>query len=99
MELRKVLIPAAGRGTRFLPATKATPKEMMPIIDRPLLQYAVEEAVAAGMDHLILVTADGKESMERHFETAADLENALAATGKHDHVEEERRKGKVVSVS
>jgi UTP--glucose-1-phosphate uridylyltransferase len=99
MNLRKVLIPAAGRGTRFLPATKATPKEMMPIIDRPLLQYSVEEAVAAGMDHLVLVTAAGKESMERHFEAAADLENALEAAGKLDYLAEVRKLSELVSVS
>ncbi len=99
MELRKVLIPAAGRGTRFLPATKATPKEMMPIIDRPLLQYAVEEAVAAGMNELVLVTADGKESMERHFEPAVDLEQALESSGKLDYLEEVRRLSQLVSVS
>jgi len=99
MELRKVLIPAAGRGTRFLPATKSTPKEMMPIIDRPLLQYSVEEAVAAGIDHLVLVTAEGKESMERHFEPATDLENALESAGKLDYLDEVRRLNDLVSIS
>jgi UTP--glucose-1-phosphate uridylyltransferase len=99
MQLRKVLIPAAGRGTRFLPATKATPKEMIPIIDRPLLQYAVEEAVAAGIDHLVLVTAEGKESMQRHFEPVGDLEDALESSGKDDYLAEVRRLNKLVSVS
>jgi UTP--glucose-1-phosphate uridylyltransferase len=99
MKLRKVLIPAAGRGTRFLPATKATPKEMIPIIDRPLLQYAVEEAVAASIDHLVLVTAEGKESMQRHFEPAEDLEGALGSAGKDDYLAEVRRLNELVSVS
>jgi UTP--glucose-1-phosphate uridylyltransferase len=72
---------------------------MMPIIDRPLLQYSVEEAAAAGIDHLVLVTADGKESMERHFEPAADLENALEAAGKTAYLEEVRRLSELVSVS
>ena len=72
----------AGRGSRFLPATKATPKEMFPIVDKPLIQYAVEEAVAAGAERLIFVTSAGKKGIEDHFDVDAELERALAESGK-----------------
>jgi UTP--glucose-1-phosphate uridylyltransferase len=80
--IRKVVIPAAGFGTRFLPATKATPKEMLPLVDKPLIQYAVEEAVAAGCTDVIIVTGRGKTSMEDHFDRAPELEEALRSRGK-----------------
>lgn len=84
MQLRKVLIPAAGRGTRFLPATKAVPKEMLPVLDRPLVQYAIEEGVEAGLDRVVLITAESKEAIEQHFLPDPELERALEADGKSD---------------
>ncbi len=80
--LRKIVFPAAGLGTRFLPATKATPKEMMPIVDKPLIQYGVEEALAAGMDEVIMVTGRGKRAIEDHFDISAELEANLHEAGK-----------------
>lgn len=77
MKVNKAVFPVAGLGTRFLPATKATPKEMMPIVDKPLIQYAVEEAVAAGVRELIFVTGRGKRAIEDHFDRAVELEIAL----------------------
>ena len=75
--IRKAVFPVAGMGTRFLPATKASPKEMLPVVDKPLIQYAAEEAVAAGIDTLIFITGRHKRSIEDHFDTDAELENAL----------------------
>jgi UTP--glucose-1-phosphate uridylyltransferase len=83
-KIRKAVIPAAGYGTRFLPATKATPKEMLPLVDKPLIQYAVEEAVAAGCTDVIIVTGRGKTTMEDHFDRAPELEAALRAKGRMD---------------
>jgi UTP--glucose-1-phosphate uridylyltransferase len=83
-EIRKAVFPVAGMGTRFLPATKAQPKEMLPVVDKPLIQYAVEEAYAAGIRHMIFVTGRNKRAIEDHFDTAYELENELEATGKHD---------------
>ena len=77
----KAVIPAAGLGTRFLPATKATPKEMLPVVDKPAIQYVVEEAVAAGLDDILLVTGRNKRSLEDHFDRALELEAALEAKG------------------
>jgi len=82
--IRKAVIPAAGYGTRFLPATKATPKEMLPLVDKPLIQYAVEEAVAAGCTDVIIVTGRGKTTMEDHFDRSPELEDALRAKGRAD---------------
>ena len=82
MKIRKAVIPAAGFGTRFLPATKATPKEMLPLVDKPLIQYGVEEAVAAGCTEIIIVTGRGKVSLEDHFDTSHELETALESRGK-----------------
>src|SRR3990167_3892385 len=75
--VRKCVFPVAGLGTRFLPATKASPKEMLPIVDKPLIQYAVEEAVAAGITDLIFITGRNKRSISDHFDTAYELENEL----------------------
>ena len=86
-KIRKAVIPAAGFGTRFLPATKATPKEMLPLVDKPLIQYAVEEAVAAGCTDIIIVTGRGKTTMEDHFDRAPELEAALCARGKTELLE------------
>ena len=81
-KIRKAVIPAAGFGTRFLPATKATPKEMLSLVDKPLIQYGVEEAVAAGCTDIIIVTGRGKTTMEDHFDRSPELEAALRARGK-----------------
>ena len=80
--IRKAVFPVAGLGTRFLPATKAQPKEMLPIVDKPLIQYAVEEAYAAGIRHMIFVTGRNKRAIEDHFDTAYELENQLEASNK-----------------
>ena len=84
MRARKAVIPAAGLGTRFLPATKAQPKEMLPVVDKPAIQYVVEEAVTAGLDDILLVTGGGKRALEDHFDQAPELERQLAAAGKED---------------
>jgi UTP--glucose-1-phosphate uridylyltransferase len=78
------VFPVAGLGTRFLPATKASPKEMLPVVDKPLIQYAVEEAYAAGVRHMVFVTGRSKRAIEDHFDTAYELENVLEAAGKTD---------------
>jgi UTP--glucose-1-phosphate uridylyltransferase len=85
--IRKAVIPAAGMGTRFLPATKVMPKEMLPLVDKPLLQYSVEEAVAAGCDEVILITGRGKVAMEDHFDRAPELEASLERRGKLELLE------------
>ncbi len=83
-QIRKAVFPVAGLGTRFLPATKAQPKEMLPIVDKPLIQYAVEEAYSAGIRHMIFVTGRNKRAIEDHFDTAYELETELEAGQKHD---------------
>lgn len=83
-KIRKAVFPVAGMGTRFLPATKASPKEMMPVVDKPLIQYAVEEAIAAGITDLIFVTGRSKRAIEDHFDKAYELENELVLKGKLD---------------
>jgi UTP--glucose-1-phosphate uridylyltransferase len=80
----KAIFPVAGLGTRFLPATKAAPKEMLPVVDKPLIQYAVEEAYAAGIRHMIFVTGRNKRAIEDHFDTAYELENELETHNKHE---------------
>ncbi len=84
MKIRSAVFPVAGRGTRFLPATKASPKEMLPIVDKPLIQYAVEEAIAAGATKLIFVTGASKRAIEDHFDTDSELERALENSGKDE---------------
>src|SRR5215212_9875712 len=91
MRVRKAVIPAAGLGTRFLPASKVVPKEMLPIVDRPVIQYVVEEAVAAGIEQVVIVTSAGKRSLEDHFDTHYELEARLAAAGKEEQLAELRR--------
>jgi UTP--glucose-1-phosphate uridylyltransferase len=81
MTIRKAVIPAAGLGTRFVPATKATPKEMLPVVDRPAIEYIVSEAVSSGLDDVLIITARGKSSLEDHFDRAPELEAALEAKG------------------
>ncbi len=85
-KVKKAVIPVAGFGTRFLPATKATPKEMMPIVDKPIIQYIVEEAVASGIDTIIFVTGRHKRAIEDHFDYAPELEYALTKSGKEEYV-------------
>jgi UTP--glucose-1-phosphate uridylyltransferase len=82
--VRKAVFPAAGLGTRFLPATKAQPKEMLPLVDKPIIQYGVEEAVAAGCDQIIIITGRGKSAIEDHFDHSYELEKMLEEKGKHD---------------
>src|SRR3954467_8189843 len=89
--VRKAVFPAAGLGTRFLPATKAQPKEMLPLVDKPIIQYGVEEAVASGVDNIILVTSRGKNSIEDHFDVAVELETFLDARGKTELLAEIRQ--------
>ena len=86
--VRKCLFPAAGYGTRFLPATKAVPKEMLPILTKPLLQYGVEEALAAGLNNMAIVTGRGKRSIEDHFDNAFELESQIANTPKEHYLKE-----------
>ena len=85
-QIKKAVIPVAGFGTRFLPATKATPKEMMPIVDKPIIQYIVEEAVASGIETIIFVTGRHKRAIEDHFDYAPELEHALEKSGKEEFV-------------
>lgn len=82
MKIKKAVIPAAGLGTRFLPATKAQPKEMLPIVDKPAIQYIVEEAVASGIEEIVIISGRGKHTIEDHFDKAYELEDALAKKGK-----------------
>ena len=82
MKVHKAVIPAAGLGTRFLPATKSVPKEMLPVVDKPAIQYVVEEAVSAGIDDILVITGRGKESLEDHFDISVELEHELEARGK-----------------
>ena len=81
MRVRKAVFPAAGWGTRFLPATKAQPKEMLPLVDKPIIQYAVEEAVAAGIEQVIIVTSSQKRAIEDHFDLSYELEHLLEEKG------------------
>ncbi|SES37408.1 UTP--glucose-1-phosphate uridylyltransferase GalU [Psychrobacillus sp. OK032] len=90
MKIKKAIIPAAGFGTRFLPATKAQPKEMLPIVDKPTIQYIVEEAIASGIEEIIIVTGKGKRSIEDHFDFAPELEQNLLKTGKLDLLDKVR---------
>lgn len=90
-KVRKAIIPAAGLGTRFLPATKAMPKEMLPIIDKPTIQYIVEEAIESGIEDIIIVTGKGKRAIEDHFDHAFELESILTEKGKLKILEEVRR--------
>jgi UTP--glucose-1-phosphate uridylyltransferase len=89
--IRKAVFPAAGLGTRFLPATKAQPKEMLPLVDKPIIQYGVEEAVASGIDNIILVTGRGKNAIEDHFDVSVELESFLEARGKTEQLDEIRK--------
>src|SRR5437868_2931573 len=101
MKIRKAVIPVAGLGTRFLPATKSIPKEMLPIVDKPTLLYIIEEIVAAGITEVVLITGRGKSAIEDFFDTSYELEDTLAKTGKTDLLKsfhETARKITVVSI-
>ena len=97
--VRKAVFPAAGLGTRFLPATKAQPKEMLPLVDKPIIQYGVEEAVASGIDNIILVTGRGKNAIEDHFDRSVELESFLEARGKQDQLDDVRKISSMINVS
>jgi UTP--glucose-1-phosphate uridylyltransferase len=98
MKIRKAIIPAAGLGTRFLPATKAMPKEMLPIVDKPTIQYIVEEAVASGIEDIIIVTGKGKRAIEDHFDTSFELEYNLNEKGKYRLLEEVRKSSEMADI-
>jgi len=97
--IRKAVFPAAGLGTRFLPATKAQPKEMLPLVDKPIIQYGVEEAVASGIDNIILVTGRGKNAIEDHFDVSVELESFLEARGKQEQLDEIRKISNLINFS
>ena len=97
--VRKAVFPAAGLGTRFLPATKAQPKEMLPLVDKPTIQYGVEEAVASGVPNIVLVTGRGKNAIEDHFDVSKELESFLESRGKRELAEEIRQISNAINVS
>ena len=99
MTIRKAVFPAAGLGTRFLPVTKAQPKEMLPLVDKPIIQYGVEEAVASGVDNIILVTGRGKNAIEDHFDVSVELETFLESRGKLDLLAEIRKISNLINFS
>ena len=97
--IRKAVFPAAGLGTRFLPATKAQPKEMLVLVDKPVIQYGVEEAVQSGVDNIVIVTGRGKNAIEDHFDVAVELESYLEQRGKVAQLEEIRNISRLINVS
>src|SRR5437773_2496396 len=97
--IRKAVFPAAGLGTRFLPATKAQPKEMLVLVDKPVIQYGVEEAVQSGVDNIVIVTGRGKNAIEDHFDVAVELESYLEQRGKTEQLEEIRKITQLINVS
>jgi UTP--glucose-1-phosphate uridylyltransferase len=97
--VRVAVFPAAGLGTRFLPATKAQPKEMLPLVDRPLVQYVAEEARAAGIERIVIVTGRGKNAIEDHFDTSFELERLLEDRGKSDLLDEVRKVSELIPIS
>jgi UTP--glucose-1-phosphate uridylyltransferase len=99
MRVRKAVFPAAGLGTRFLPATKAQPKEMLPLVDKPLIQYVIEEAVASGIKSVTIVTGRGKNAIEDHFDVSFELESILAERGKAEELELIRNIAQMIDVS
>ena len=99
LRVRKAVLPAAGLGTRFLPATKAQPKEMLPVVDKPLIQYVVEECVASGIDNIIIVTGKGKNAIEDHFDSSPALERFLEKRGKPEQAELVRQISNMVRFS
>jgi UTP--glucose-1-phosphate uridylyltransferase len=99
MKIRKAVFPAAGLGTRFLPATKAQPKEMLPLVDKPIIQYVIEEAAASGITSIIIVTGRGKNAIEDHFDVSYELEKLLAERGKTDLLEQVRTISSMINLS
>jgi len=99
MKIRKAVFPAAGLGTRFLPATKAQPKEMLPLVDKPVIQYVIEEAMSSGIEDIIIVTGRGKNAIEDHFDVSYELEKILESRGKTDLLEQVKAISKMVSIS
>lgn len=97
--IRKVVFPAAGLGTRFLPATKVIPKEMLALVDKPIIQYGVEEALASGIEHIIIVTGRGKSAMEDHFDISPELDATLERRGKRELLELSRGVAKMARIS
>ena len=97
--IRKAVFPAAGLGTRFLPATKAQPKEMLVLVDKPVIQYGVEEAVESGVDNIVIVTGRGKNAIEDHFDVAVELESFLEQRGKKELLEEVRQITQLINVA
>ena len=99
MKVKTVVLPAAGLGTRFLPITKSIPKEMLPVVDKPLIQYAIEEALEAGIDKIIVIDSVGKSSIADHFDIAPILEKELEERGKTDFLEYEKRLGRMANLA
>ncbi|MTI70081.1 MAG: UTP--glucose-1-phosphate uridylyltransferase GalU [Firmicutes bacterium] len=98
MKVKKAIIPAAGLGTRFLPATKAQPKEMLPIVDKPTLQYIIEEAIESGIEEILIITGRNKKSIEDHFDKSVELELALEEKGKNDLLEQVKKISDMVNI-
>lgn len=98
-KIRKAVFPAAGLGTRFLPATKASPKEMLPLVDKPLIQYSVEEAVASGIESILIITGRDKSAIENHFDISFELEQLLKEKGKHEMFEQVRAITDIAKIS
>src|SRR5712691_5038483 len=98
-KVRKAVFPAAGLGTRFLPATKAMPKEMLPLVDKPIIQYGVEEAIHSGIQNIIIVTGRGKSAIEDHFDVSFELENMLETRNKKDLLAIVRNVSDMINVS
>jgi UTP--glucose-1-phosphate uridylyltransferase len=98
-KVRKAVFPAAGLGTRFLPATKAIPKEMLPLVDKPIIQYGVEEALAAGCDQIIVITGRGKSAIADHFDISYELENELEERGKQELLEQVRKISGMINIA
>lgn len=98
MEVRKAVIPAAGLGVRFFPVTKSLPKEMLPLVDKPIIQYIIEEAVASGLENILVVTGRGKRAIEDYFDQSPDLERHLTQKGKHDLLKIVRELGELVDI-
>src|SRR4026209_1439052 len=98
-KIRKAVFPAAGLGTRFLPATKAQPKEMLPLVDKPIIQYVIEEAVASGLTNIIIVTGRGKNAIDDHFDVSYELERLLQERGKTDLLDQVRAVSNMIKVS
>src|SRR5438034_10153538 len=99
MTVRKGVFPAAGLGTRILPATKAQPKEMLPLVDKPLIQYVIEEAVASGILNVTIITGGGKNAIEDHFDVSYELERVMEARGKEEQLNEVRQISNMISVT